>query len=241
MLSVISPALAFLAGVLSILSPCVLPLVPIVLGGARNRYRWGPLALGAGLTASFTLVGLFAATAGYALGMDAEFFRHVGGVMLLAAGLVVATPSLQRAFATAAGPLVARADAGPGAFDERGLWGQVALGGVLGLVWSPCVGPTLGAASLLAAEGRNLGQVALVMAAFGLGAAAPLTIIGLASGEVLKRWRARMHAAGEGGKRVLGAVLIIIGLLMVSGLDRAVESRLVAWSPGWLTALTTAI
>ena len=239
MLSAFSPALAFAAGGLSILSPCVLPLVPIVLGGARNRHRWGPLALGAGLTASFTAVGLFAATIGFAIGLDAEVFRRIGGIMLAGAGLVLLVPALQRAVVTVASPLAARASGGLGVLDRQGLWGQAALGGGLGLVWSPCVGPTLGAAALLAAQGRDLAQVALVMTAFGLGAAAPLVALGLVSGR--RGWRARAHATGEGGKQLLGALLAILGLLMVTGLDRALESRLVEMSPAWLTRLTTAL
>lgn len=239
MLSLFSPALAFVAGVLSILSPCVLPLVPIVLGSAQSRHRWGALALGAGLTASFTVVGLFAATIGYSIGLDADFFRRVGGVIMLAVGLVLLTPALQRAIAGAVNPWSARAASRLGGIDERGLWGQAALGGVMGLVWAPCVGPTLGAAALLAAQGRDLAQVAVVMSAFGMGAAAPLVAIGMISAEGLRRWRERMRTAGEGGKRLLGLALGVLGLLMISGLDRVLESRLIDLSPDWLTHLTT--
>jgi cytochrome c-type biogenesis protein len=241
MLSLFSPALAFVAGVLSILSPCVLPLVPIVLGSAQSRHRWGALALGAGLTASFTVVGLFAATIGYSIGLDADFFRRVGGVTLLAVGLILVTPAFQRAVTSAISPMSARVASGLGGFDEHGLWGQAALGGLMGLVWSPCVGPTLGAAALLAAQGRDLVHVAVVMAAFGLGAAAPLVAIGMISAEGLRRWRERMRTAGESGKRLLGLALGVLGLLMISGLDRVLESRLIDLSPDWLTRLTTSL
>lgn len=241
MLSLFSPALAFVAGVLSILSPCVLPLVPIVLGSAQSRHRWGALALGAGLTASFTVVGLFAATIGYSIGLDADFFRRIGGVIMLAVGLVLLTPSLQRAIAGAVNPWSARAAGTLGGIGERGLWGQAALGGVMGLVWAPCVGPTLGAAALLAAQGRDLAQVAVVMSAFGVGAAAPLVAIGMVSAEGMRRWRERMRTAGESGKRLLGLALGILGLLMISGLDRVLESRLIDLSPDWLTRLTTSL
>lgn len=241
MLSAFSPLLAFAAGVLSILSPCVLPLVPIVLGGAQSRHRWGALALGGGLTVSFTVVGLFVATVGFSIGLDADLFRRIGGVLLAGVGLVLLTPVLQQAVAAAAGPLATRASGGLGRFDEAGLWGQAALGGAMGLVWSPCVGPTLGAAALLAAQGRDLGQVTLVMVAFGVGAATPLVLIGLVSAEALRRWRERMRSGGERGKRLLGSVLVVLGILMVSGLDRTIEARLVDLPPHWLTRLTTSI
>jgi cytochrome c-type biogenesis protein len=110
---------------------------------------------------------------------------------------------------------------------------------LLGALWSPCVGPTLGAASLLAAQGRDLAQVAVTMLVFGLGAGLPLLLLGLLSRETLRRWRDRMMSAGKGGKLILGLVLVATGLLVLTGLDKHVEAILVASSPDWLTELTT--
>jgi cytochrome c biogenesis protein CcdA len=106
-------------------------------------------------------------------------------------------------------------------------------------VWSPCVGPTLGAASLLAAQGRDLPQVALSMLVFGLGAALPLLIIGLLSREAMQRWRKQILAFGQGIKAAFGVLLIVIGILVLAGLDKRVETVLVNASPQWLTDLTT--
>src|SRR5712692_3319215 len=72
-----SPLLALIAGVLSILSPCVLPILPVVLGAAASEHRYGPLALAAGLSLSFVVLGLFLATAGHSIGLDAERLRSV--------------------------------------------------------------------------------------------------------------------------------------------------------------------
>jgi cytochrome c biogenesis protein CcdA len=110
---------------------------------------------------------------------------------------------------------------------------------MLGAVWSPCVGPTLGAASLLAARSENLKVVALTMFVFGIGAAFPLLSIGIVSRETLARWRARLLAAGTSGKAVMGAALIAIGAFVLTGLDKRIESALVDASPDWLTELTT--
>jgi len=104
-----------------------------------------------------------------------------------------------------------------GGFDPRGLRGQFALGLLLGAVWSPCVGPTLGAASLLAAQGKDLFGVTLTMLAFGLGAALPLLLLGLLSRETMMRWRGRLLGAGKGGKMVLGTLLLIVGVLILTG------------------------
>ncbi|MFZ5692084.1 MAG: cytochrome c biogenesis CcdA family protein [Pseudomonadota bacterium] len=231
--------LAFLAGLLSILSPCVLPLVPIVIGAATGEHRYGPAALAAGLALSFVTIGLFVATVGFSLGLDQDIFRAIAAVLLVAIGGALLVPRLQMRLAAAAGPIGNWAQMQTGDLQGRGLGKQFAVGVLLGAVWSPCVGPTLGAASLLAARAENLGFVALTMFAFGIGAALPLLLIGMMSREALTRWRGRMLAAGSGGKAVMGAILIITGMLIVTGLDKRLEAILVAASPAWLTALTT--
>jgi len=231
--------LAFLAGTLSVLSPCVLPLVPIVLGTAASEHRLGPLALAAGLAISFTTIGLFVASIGFAAGLDTDLFRTVSAILLIGVGVLLLVPRLQEQFAVAAGPVSQWAGGTLDNFAATGLAGQFGLGLLLGAVWSPCVGPTLGAASLLAAKGENLGEVALTMLAFGIGAALPLLLLGFLSREAMQRWRGRLMEAGRGGKTLLGVLLLAIGLLIATGLDKRLEAALVDASPDWLTNLTT--
>jgi cytochrome c-type biogenesis protein len=234
-------ALAFLAGILSTLSPCVLPLLPIVLGAALSEHRAGPLALAAGLALSFVVIGLVVATIGFTIGLDAGVFRMVAGVLLIAIGAVLLMPRLQTQFALAAGPVGNWTEQRFGGFSTAGLPGQFAVGLLLGAVWSPCVGPTLGAASVLAAQGSNLGEVALTMVAFGLGAALPLLGLGVLSREALTRWRRRLIEIGHSGKLALGALFVGTGFLILSGLDKRLEELLVDLSPAWLTWLTTSV
>jgi cytochrome c biogenesis protein CcdA len=137
-------ALAFAAGVLSILSPCVLPLVPIVLGTAVAEHRFGPMALAAGLAISFTAIGLFVATIGYSMGLDGEVFRRAGAVLLIAIGAVLVMPRWQARVALAAGPLSAWTEQRFDRAPHGGLARQFGVGAMLGAVWSPCVGPNFG-------------------------------------------------------------------------------------------------
>ena len=232
-------ALALIAGVLSTLSPCVLPLLPILLGAATGEHRYGPVALAGGLALSFVVIGLFVATIGFAFGLDQEIFRSVAAVLLIAVGGVLLVPKLQMQFAAATGPVGNWAQSHTGGFAGRGWGGQFAVGLLLGAVWSPCVGPTLGAASVLAARSENLPGVAVTMLAFGIGAALPLLLIGMMSREALMRWRSRMLAAGSRGKLVMGVLLIAVGVLILTGLDKRLEAVLVVASPAWLTELTT--
>jgi cytochrome c biogenesis protein CcdA len=233
--------LAFLAGLLSTLSPCVLPLLPIVLGTAVSQHRFGPAALAAGLALSFVAIGLFVATIGFSIGLDGGVFRIAAAILLMSIGMVLLLPALQARVAAAAGPVSNWTEQrfGGSAFAGSGLSGQFGVGLLLGAVWSPCVGPTLGAASVLAAQGADLGAVAVTMAVFGIGAALPLLVLGMLSREALMRWRSRMMAAGQGAKMAMGLVLVLTGLMIVTGADKAVETILVEHSPQWLTDLTT--
>ena len=234
-----SIGLGFVAGLLSTLSPCVLPLLPLVLGGAAAAHRWGMLALAAGLVASFVGVGLFVATIGFSIGLDGEVFRIASAVLLAGLGVVLLSGALQTRFAMAASGV---GDAGNrllARWSPGGLGGQLVIGLVLGMIWAPCVGPTLGAASLLAAKGENLAMVALVMLAFGIGAAIPLLVLGLLSREAVMGWRNRLMQAGKGMKTALGAVLVVLGIVILAGFDKKLEAILVDMSPDWLTRLTT--
>ena len=234
-----SLGLAFLAGLLSILSPCVLPLLPIVLGSAAAEHRLAPLALAGGVALSFVAIGLVIATIGFAIGLDADVFRTAAAILMVMLGVVLVLPRLQMRLAAAGGPVSDWADRTMSGFSTRGISGQFGVGLLLGAVWSPCVGPTLGAASVLASQGSSLGQVAATMTVFGIGAALPLVALGLLSRQALMRWRDSLIQGGKGAKLALGVVLIVVGMLIATGYDKRVEAVLVDASPAWLTELTT--
>ena len=232
-------ALGYLAGALSTLSPCVLPLLPILIASATAQHRFGPLALAAGLTLSFAVVGLFIATLGASIGLDAAVLRKGAAVLLIAFGLLLLSARAQAQFAHAASGLSTAGNGLLARITGTGWRGQFAVGLVLGLVWSPCVGPTLGAASTLAAQGSHLPQIALLMLLFGLGAGTPLVVIGGLSREAMQRLRGRLLAAGQRGRWLLGLALVLIGVAILTGWDRGFEGWIVEHSPDWLTELTT--
>jgi cytochrome c biogenesis protein CcdA len=186
--------LALLAGIVSVFSPCVVPLLPVVLGTAVAQHRLAPVALACGLALSFSAVGIFVATIGFTLGIDGGAFRSVGAVIMALVGLMLLLPTLQMRIAVAAGPAGNWVDQRFGGFAAEGLSGQFAVGLLLGVVWAPCVGPTLGAASVLAARGEDLGAVAATMSIFGVGSAIPLIALGLLSPETMSRLRSGLLA-----------------------------------------------
>lgn len=230
--------LAFLAGLLSILSPCILPILPIVMTTAASRHRAGPVAMASGVVSSFVAIGLFVATVGFSIGLDGDVFRRVAAGFMITIGAVLTVPRLQRQFAVAGGSLGGYVDRQISALDNNGLAGQFAIGLLLGTVWSPCAGPTLGAASLLAAQGQSLGMVVLTMLLFGTGAAFPLIGLGLASRQMLMKWRSKLLSGGQYAKVTLGLAFCLFGAAILTGIDKHVEAALVELMPDWLTSLT---
>ena len=237
----LNPLLGFAAGCLTILSPCVLPLVPIVLGSAAQTNRRGPLALAAGLVLSFSVTGFMLARLGAVAGLDGDTLRVAGAILLGLAGLFLSVSWLQDRLTMVAAPLASWAHRRQAGLERRGLSGQFAIGALLGLVWSPCVGPTLGAATVLAARGENLLAVALTMCAFGLGIATVLLAIAYAARAAFTRRRAGLLTAGKVGKRALGGILMFTSALILTRSDHLFESLVLMHLPPALADISVSI
>ncbi|MGE0554080.1 MAG: cytochrome c biogenesis CcdA family protein [Gemmatimonadales bacterium] len=231
--------LALLAGMLTVLNPCVLPMLPLLFAGALAEGRSGPLMLGLGLVLAFTGVGLLVATVGPALGLGPEAVRLAAALGLLGAGtLLVSTPA-QLWLARRLAPLAQRSTAVANRMSLRGPAGQLALGALMGAVWSPCVGPTLGAALAVAMPGGGLGRTAVILLAFGTGMAGVLLALAYLFRTALRTRMASLSAVGAGARRVFGWSLVAVATLIVTGLDRVLETTLTGAMPDWLLSLTT--
>jgi len=236
---VASAFLGLLAGALTTLSPCVLPILPIVLLAAVDQHRYGPLALVGGLVGAFTAFGLSISGAVLALDISGETLRAVSAALLTVFGLVLLGAALPKRFAIAGAAFSGTMNGVLARFTPHGLRGQFLLGALLGVVWVPCSGPTLGAAVSLAADGHTVPRAALVMLAFGIGACLPLLALAYGSRRALKARRSALAGFGRIANPVLGAVLAAMGILILLGLDRSLEAGLVSRMPDWLLALTT--
>ncbi len=241
MINIFNLGLAYFAGALTILSPCVLPLVPIVFGSAAQKHKAAPFALAAGLVLSFTLVGFAVALLASNQNFDPEIVRQIGAALMILIGILLLSTRLQAALTTAASPIANWAQSKEASLAKFGLLGQGVVGALLGLVWSPCIGPTLGAATVLAAEGRSLPQVALTMFAFALGIASVLLLVAFASRSLMSRIRGQLLTGGAKGKRLMGWLLILVAIAILTGIDHIIEGLLVSISPDWLNDLTTSV
>ena len=147
---------AYLAGMLTLLNPCVLPLLPIILAAALQSSRFGPIMLTSGLTFAFTAVGVGITAFGHSLGIDEETINGAAAVVMILFGLALLIPRAQTLLAALVSPLASGADRRVERVQDAGLGGQFVVGILLGAVWSPCIGPTLGGAIGLAASGDGL-------------------------------------------------------------------------------------
>jgi cytochrome c-type biogenesis protein len=198
--------------------------------------------LALGLTLSFTSVGLFVATIGLAIELDGQVLRMVAAFGLVIFGMLLLWPQLQARFEHATAGLGSAGDLAVSRLRAMhvGSWqGQIVIGMLLGLIWTPCVGPTLGAATMLAVQRTQLGGVALVLLVFGLGASTPLVLLGRMSAPTLQRWRTRLIGAGGNGRQLLGVLMLALGALVIGGWDKKAESLLLSLLPRWLAELTT--
>ena len=233
--------LAYLAGLLTLINPCVLPVLPIVLTTALQAHRLGPAALAAGMSVAFVVLGLGVATLGRSVGLSPEAVAQTGAVLMIGFGLVLLVPRLNAGFAMATGGMASRADAGLDHVDRSGLGGQFLGGALLGAVWSPCVGPTLGGAISLASQGQNLGWAGAIMLSFATGVSTVILALGYGARAALQRRRALMRKIAERSKPIMGVVFVVVGLIILTGALRPVETWLLNVLPYWLQDFSVSI
>lgn len=227
--------LAYGAGLLTLINPCVLPVLPIVLATALQAHRLGPVVLAAGMSLSFVTFGMLISTVGYAIGLTEDVVATAGAVLMIGFGLVMLVPRFNTAFASATAGFAARADSGIDGFDRTSLWGQFGGGLLLGAVWSPCIGPTLGGAIALASQGESLLRAFAIMVMFAAGVS---TLI-LAIGYGLRATALRKFA--NVSRPVLGAAFLLVGLAILFRINHMIDGWLLSHMPAWLVDLSVAI
>ena len=226
--------LAFLAGIITVLSPCVLPLLPIILATAAQEGKARPIGVIVGFVGAFTLATLALSFLVRSLGVPPDLNRTLAATVLVVLGLVLMVPAFHHAFERMAGALVGRVPAGePG----NGFGGGLAVGAGLGLAWSPCVGPIMASVITLALNQQvNSGAVAITLA-FSFGTALPMAAI-ILGGRNLVRRLSWFQANATLIQQVMGGVLVLTGLGIFFGWDRAIQIQLLTWFPNWELALT---
>lgn len=232
---------AYLAGLLTLINPCVLPVLPIIVGSALGKHKLGPVAMAAGMSVSFVLLGLFVAAFGHALGLNEERLNTIAAIGMIVFGLALLVPQAGALFQTATAGIATRADAGIDQTQSRGLMGQALGGALLGAAWSPCIGPTLGGAIALASSGGSLFWAGAIMVMFSAGVATLILAIGYGARDVMMRNRARMQTLAIRARPVMGLIFIAVGIALISGAVRYLEILAIEHLPIWLQDLSVSI
>lgn len=230
--------LGYIAGLLTLINPCVLPVLPIVLATALQTSRWGPLALCAGLCLSFVTVGIGIAAFGRAIGLSPEDVAKGGAVLMVGFGSVLLVPRLSVGFATATAGIAARADLGIDQIDRSALSGQFFAGLLLGAVWVPCVGPTLGGAIALASAGQSLTWAGAIMASFALGISSIILALAYGAQSAIRARRDNLRAFAAKARPAMGIIFVLTGLFLLFDLQRTPELWLINHLPFWLQDLS---
>lgn len=213
--------LALIEGAGLILSPCILPVLPIVLGTAVDGGRRRPLGIITGFIIAFTLFALVSRQAVLASNVDAGALRHASLLLLILLGMIMLVPPLSDWLSRkleGVARLGAQLMEHPGATSSTGFFGGLVVGALIGLVWTPCAGPILAAAVIQVIQAESTVQSALILAIFATGAGLPMLAIALFGRGLLQRLSfLKRHAAHI--RQVFGAVIIALSVLIYTGAD----------------------
>jgi cytochrome c biogenesis protein CcdA len=229
---------AYIAGLLTLINPCVLPVLPIVLVGALNASKAGPLALAAGMSVSFVVFGVFVTAFGSAIGLTQDLLAHIGAALMILFGVILLVPQFAHRFEMATAGVAAGADARMNDIDAGSTKGQFLGGLLLGTVWSPCIGPTLGGAIALASQGENLLFVTLIMMAFAAGVSTFIIGLGLGAREAIRSRAQSLRGLAERSKPIIGATFILVGAMLLFQVHHMLEEWLLNVMPIWLQDLS---
>ena len=211
--------LAVAAGALTVLSPCILPILPALLSAsAPGEGRHRPLWIVLGLALGFSLFGAVFTVFGTFLGLSNAALRYVAMAVLLFFGLSLLWPRLWDAFGMRISAMSQKIPGIGGDPSRRGRLAAIAIGCSLGMVWAPCAGPILGIILTFAAVQGAFGRSLLLLAAYSLGASVPMLVIGY-GGRGLYRRVAALGRWGELSHKVMGAVTVASVIALFFNLD----------------------
>lgn len=229
---------AYFAGLLTLINPCVLPVLPIVLSSGIQANRHAPMLIAAGMSLSFVILGMVVATFGRSIGLTETSLANMGAVLMIAFGLVLLVPGLNSFFASLTTRFSSRADGTLNELDQSKSISYFLGGILLGAVWSPCIGPTLGGAISLASQGEQLSYALAIMVFFALGVSTVIIALGYGTREAIRQRQTQLRWLAEKAKPIMGVTFILIGLMIYFKIHHLVEGWLIEVLPIWLQDLS---
>jgi len=227
--------ISFVSGILTVFSPCVLPILPIILASSVEGSRRRIQGIIVGLVTSFTIATLLLSTFVRAFGIPADTIRILAVVLLVLLGIGLLFPIIAQ---TIQNEIEKHWHFQPKANTDKGFWGGFWAGVSLGIVWTPCVGPILAVVATLSAVSTfNLGTV-LITLSFGLGTALPLYLIARGGQKISSRL-GFFKQNSEKIRQVFGVIVLLTALSIWSGADRALQAWTLKHLPESWTLMVT--
>jgi len=230
--------LGYLAGVLTLINPCVLPVLPIALASSLQKDARGPLVLALGMSVTFVSVGVTISAIGPSIGVDDETVSRAGAALMMLFGVILLVPQLNSRFALATAGVSESADTTITSLDQSGLKSQFLGGMLLGAVWSPCIGPTLGGAISLASQGGSLWWAGAVMTSFAAGISTIILALAYGARETIRARQKSLRALAEKSKPIMGVTFLVVGIVVFMKWHQVVEVWLLQIMPIWLQDLS---
>jgi len=228
----------YLAGLLTLINPCVLPVLPIVLATALQVNRFGPIALAAGMGLAFVSLGIIVSAFGAALGIHPETISRTAAFLMIGFGVVLLVPRDVVSFSWLIDSVSSHADSQLNSMDQSGLRGQFFAGVLLGALWSPCIGPTLGGAIALASGGGSLLWSTSIMISFAVGVSNVIFLLAYGTRSILKRRKRLMRNLSVSARNIFGWILILVGMMILFKVHHMFEIWAVQNLPFWLQDLS---
>ena len=229
---------AYIAGLLTLINPCVLPVLPIVLSAGIQSNRHAPLYIAAGMSLSFVVLGILVATFGRSLGLTESTLANTGALLMIFFGLVLLVPKLNGFFSSLTTRFSSGADGTLNKLDQTKSTSFFLGGILLGAVWSPCIGPTLGGAISLASQGEQLSFAFAIMLFFAFGVSTVIIVLGYGTREAIKQRQHQLKWLAERAKPIMGITFILIGLMIYFKIHHVIEGWLIDVLPIWIQDLS---
>lgn len=232
--------IAIAAGLITSLSPCVITALPFIVGSAMDKNKLAPIYISIGLVSTFVVVGVTFALSSKVIGIGPEILRYVSAIIFILLGMTLLVPYLNDKFSLLMQTFANRSSKFSSKINTNSSIGFVLLGILLGFIWSPCSGPTLGVAiTMVAREGEILAG-SLIMLVYGISASIPLLVIAYVSRGLVNKNRSSLNWIYTYGKYIMAGLLIIYGVSTITGWDRIFETKLMEVLPdSWLELITT--
>jgi cytochrome c biogenesis protein CcdA len=231
--------LGYFAGILTLLNPCVLPLLPIIAASALQEDRKAPFFIAFGLSTTTALVGFLLAYAGRSLEISETAISNFGAIFLVLFGFIILMPAELSPFRLLSGSVVGannmamRLHGSPTA--------HTAAGAALGVTWSPCIGPTMGAAVALASAGEKLTLSLAIMLAYGSGIGTLFLLLAYGGKKIIQYRKARFQETSRIALTVFGIMSILVGIMILTEIHKVLEFWLLGIIPDWLLSLSLTV